>query len=97
MMNTNERDTHFKEFARLLYEELAQWQEPMLTTHLRCNLKQEQADAIALLIARRAYDLAEHVLDSIRWVAYDVPDIDDGDIPDMASFPEPPQTKITQE
>lgn len=65
-MSTNDRDTHFQGFAKLLYDELD-------TSCLLSELCIEQADSehpavqkiiqrIQKLFAQRAYDLAYHVL-----------------------------------
>lgn len=87
----NERDIHFANFARLLWEEMAQWQEPMQsTTHLRCDLKREQSDAIERLIARRAYDLVLHTANCMDSAWLDRLDMEEipARIPDMTAFPE---------
>lgn len=74
MDTDNERDTHFQEFAKLLWVEILQSQNFSYKSHFT----EERADAIKLIIARRAYDLVYHALMSIDIVS----------IPDMRLFSE---------
>jgi hypothetical protein len=81
---TNDRDTHFRGFAELLYQELSTLDgghETIISEYRNKYDKQE----ILQLIAQRAYDLTYHTrrrtaygmdLLVIRsWIAEDVPDM----------------------
>jgi hypothetical protein len=79
---TNERDTHFAGFAKLLETELSHsldvWFDSPAAT-------QEQIrTATRLRIAQRAYDLKQHIMRHI-----DDHELQASRIPDMTAWPEP--------
>jgi hypothetical protein len=93
----NERDTHFAEFAKLLWEELVRANEQDdMSGFIDVNagdIDDEEQQRYRAIIARRAFDLAVHVLYTANPIDLDransVEDIVDH-LPDMASFPEQP-------
>ncbi len=83
---SEERDIHFAGFAKLLWDELVRANE---YHYIDVNTDDDGIDPTnyRLVIARRAYDLAQHVRDDIRSCAYSLtfPSIDD--IPDLTEWP----------
>lgn len=57
----SERDTQFKEFAKLLWQELlyASQLKAVVNVLIRVPAEREEAETI---IAQRAYDLMEHIM-----------------------------------
>ena len=91
-MNDNERDTHFKGFAKLLYQEICEVNEGRGTL-ISENLYEQGKQEPLLIMARAAYDLIVH---SIHEMGLDTPATfhDDlytpEDIPDMTAWPDTP-------
>lgn len=83
-MSENERDTHFAGFANLHYPEISKL---FFTMYARISELSpiEEIDAledeIKKLIAQRAYDFAEHVIDVMLVTSVT-------DIPDVTQWPE---------
>ncbi len=78
-MSTNDRDTHFQGFAKLLWDELVRANE---YGYIDVNTDDDPTDPTdyLTLIARRAYDLVEYTLlvldiDTTRALISDVPDL----------------------
>lgn len=76
---TNERDTHFAGFAKLLWHEVRKtsFDSPGFSHY------QQLEEHLQLLFAQRAYDLARHIIweamggtpNAIRIIVADVPDL----------------------
>ena len=84
MSTENERDTHFANFASNLVKELDE-KDLIPDSHAKLIIKER----MAIIIARRAYDLVLHTADCIdaAWlVRLDLEEIPPR-IPDMTSFP----------
>lgn len=84
-MSKDPRDTQFAGFARLLYDELAR--NVLATSYTSWSdfeaFKQEQSQ----IIARRAYDLVNHVLSNEKLQWYPIEEISMRDIPDLKEWP----------
>lgn len=74
-MSNNPRNTQFQDFAKALWQEIAFTHDDNVQRDVAYNIK-----VIEELIARRAYDLAAHVVENVS--AYSVPSI-----PDMTELP----------
>src|SRR5579872_5636903 len=94
------RDTHFANFAKLLWEEMlsqTQWLGIDVTAgHIPLHHPEdEEHQQYIQIIARRAYDLVCHALSHetpSSFEMFETPEpIISEDIPDMTSFPEQPQ------
>lgn len=86
---STERDTHFKAFAELLWVEILQSPDFGDVVGYR-HFTREQADAIEMLIARRAYDLVLHTANCMDIAWLDRLDMEEIPvrIPDMIAFTE---------
>ena len=67
-MSKNERDTHFKEFAKLLWEDV----ETAILDHYGFipegeRLRRDFLPLMHTLIASRAYDLAVHIINNLSY------------------------------
>lgn len=83
-MSTNERDTHFAGFAKLLWHEVRKtsFDSPGFSEY------QQLERYLQLLIAQRAYDLVEHALRTCPLEAFEI--MGDGVqyVPDLTKWPE---------
>lgn len=77
-LSSNPRDTQFMGFAKLLVEEII-WKVPATIYPLEIDI----SDKLEKLLARRAYDLAHHVVENVS--AYNMLSI-----PDLTEWPSNP-------
>ncbi len=84
---TTERDTHFAGFAKLLVDELDS--RSLIPVHPRA--KDAMKEAVAALIAQRAFDLAEHVYnhttEAMTAFSSFAVIAEENDIPDLTTLP----------
>ncbi len=87
----SERDTHFAGFADLLYAEMDTIAQNLYNPNFITPGMQRE---IATIIARRAYDLVRHAIDSVAGGIYTQSyvgmgeDADIADVPDMTQWPD---------
>ncbi len=84
-MSSNERDTHFKQFAEMLFEEFP-WSFDICIESSEDGWEERWKQ----LIARRAYDLVVHTLSNTEHINLDrlTEEEHAARIPDMVEWPE---------
>lgn len=94
-MDTNtERDSHFQEYAKMVWRDLSDVIGEALVTSSR-NFEEfdNKVDHIRLILAQRAYDFAWHVYDHVnegdKWASLRGFGDFDENIPDLTEWPTP--------